>query len=160
MVRRSPNSGTVNLTITPQPIAISEIMASNADTLDHHVADGLANEFVGEQLSPDWIELHNFLGQPIDIGGLHLTDSRDDPTKWQIPQGTVIPASGYLVVFASGRDVRDPALDQNGFLHTNFQLDPDGEYLAITSATGTVIDVVGSVSPAADPHHLWRGRQR
>ncbi len=139
----------VTLTITPRPLAISEVMASNADTLITMLRAAPTDEFVGEQLSPDWFELHNLLGQPIDIGGLHLTDNRDNAMKWQVPAGTVIPASGYLVVFASGLDIRDTELDENGLLHTNFQLDPNGEYLAITSPSGAVID-------AFDPYPQMR----
>jgi hypothetical protein len=143
------NLSTVSISVTPQPIVISEIMASNAETLATILRSAPTDEFEGEQLSPDWIEVRNYLSQSIDIGGLHLTDSPDEPMKWQFPSGTIIPAAGYLVVFASGRDIRNSALDQKGLLHTNFQLGTDGEYLAITSATGEKID-------AFDPFPIQR----
>ena len=101
-------------------------MASNATTLTTMLRVAAEDDFEGEELSPDWIELRNFLNEPVNAGGFHLTDDARLPTKWQIPAGTVIPPDGYLVIFASGEDVRDAALDQNGFLHTNFQ-PRDGE---------------------------------
>ena len=70
--------------------------------------------------------------------GMHLTDDAGDLTKWTFPAGTVIETDGYLVVFASGRDIQDPSLDENGYLHTNFKIDSDGDYLAVTTSDGTV----------------------
>jgi hypothetical protein len=42
----------------------------------------------------------------------------------------VLPGDAFIVVFASGKDRRDPA----GELHTNFKLNASGEYLAIANA--------------------------
>ena len=131
---------TVHLQITPRPFVINEIMASNAETLETIIRASTDAEFEGEVLTPDWFEIRNLVGTPINIGGLHLTDDADDKTKWQIPLGTIIPPEGYLVIFASGEDVTDPSLDQQGFLHTNFRLSTAGNYLGLTSATGDVID--------------------
>ena len=80
--------------------------------------------------------MQNSTAEPRDVGGYYLTDNRQLPLKWQFPAGTVIPAQGYLVVYASGEDVRDPALDEQGRLHTNFQLSSGGEYLALHDAQG------------------------
>lgn len=131
---------TVHLQITPRPFVINEIMASNADTLETQLRASTDDEFQGEVLTPDWFEIRNLVGTPINIGGLHLTDDEDNTTKWQIPQGTTIPAEGYLVIFASGEDITDPNLDQQGFLHTNFRLSTSGNYLGLTTAGGDVID--------------------
>ena len=70
---------------------------------------------------------------------MHLTDNRANSTKWQFPPATTLPADGFLVVFASGHNLLDPQLDENRALHTNFQLDSDGEYLALTSEDGSTI---------------------
>ena len=43
------------------------------------------------------------------------------------------------MVFASGENIRDTALDENGFLHTNFGLGANGDYLAITAVDGSPI---------------------
>ncbi|MBP6647917.1 MAG: CotH kinase family protein [Bacteroidia bacterium] len=45
----------------------------------------------------DWIELHNFGSNDIDITGWIIRDE-DDFHKYTFPLGTVIPANGYLVV--------------------------------------------------------------
>ena len=63
----------------------------------------------------DWIELYNKNDKATDISGWYLSDRDTKPKKWQIPAGTVIPAKGYLVIWASGRDLRDTVL------HTNFK---------------------------------------
>ena len=45
----------------------------------------------------DWIELHNTLGIPVNVGGWFLSDSRGNLKKYEIPAGTLIPANGYIV---------------------------------------------------------------
>lgn len=97
------------------PLIISEIMADNTRTLSDE--DG---EY------PDWIEIQNPTAAAINLAGWHLTDQADEPSKWTFPSVT-LPAGGYLVVFASGKDrTSNPAR-----LHTNFQLEQGGEYLAL-----------------------------
>ena len=82
---------------------------------------------------------------------MHLTDNAGDPNQWQFPDGTTIPANGYMVVFASGEDILDPALDEQGNLHTSFSLSSSGEYVALTGLDGEVIDEFSSVpSQVAD----------
>lgn len=49
----------------------------------------------------DYIELHNTTGSPIDVSKWYLSDSLDDLTQYQIPDGTMIPANGYLVLYQS-----------------------------------------------------------
>lgn len=49
----------------------------------------------------DWIELHNRTPGPIDLGGWFLSDGKVNLTQYQIPQGTFIPANGYLVFYES-----------------------------------------------------------
>ncbi len=83
--------------------------------------------------SPGWIEIHNETAAAVDTVGWHLTDDALVPGKWTFPARS-IPANGYLLVFASGKN-RAPA---TGELHTNFQLDPDGEYLALTRPDNSV----------------------
>ncbi len=105
---------------------ISEFMASNRDTL--------LDETGG---SPDWIELHNPGNTPYDLDGHHLTDDLDAPTRWRFP-AVELPPQGYLIVFASGDDRRDP----DAPLHTDFRLDADGETVALTGPAGDVIHAI------------------
>src|SRR5438270_12104437 len=86
-----------------QPV-VSEFMASNSATLADEDGD-----------HPDWIEIHNPDGAAISLDGWYLTDSAKTKKRWAFPAVT-LPAGGYLVVFASGKDRRDPTRP----LHTNF----------------------------------------
>ena len=52
---------------------------------------------------PDWIELHNPLGVPMDLAGYGLSDDPTQPFKWVFPSVTIEPG-GYLMVFASGQE--------------------------------------------------------
>ena len=112
---------------------ITEFMADNNETL--------LDKF-GE--SSDWIEIYNPTTGPVDLDGWYLTDNDNDLTQWQFPAGVTLAAAGdaggddYLVVFASGEDLRDP-LDE---LHTNFGLSRDGEYLALVAPGGQQEDIV------------------
>ena len=71
----------------------------------------------------------------VDLSGWALTDDSGDLALWVFGPGTVLPDGGYLVVFASDKDRRDPA----GPLHTNFKLSGGGEYLALVNSTGSIV---------------------
>ena len=100
---------------------ISEFMASNDATLNDQDGD-----------SSDWVELHNDGGSAVDLGGWHLTDDAAELDKWTFPSVT-ISAGGYLVVFASNKDLK------TGELHTNFTLKKTGEYLALVKPDGSTV---------------------
>lgn len=100
---------------------ISEILPRNEGGLRD--ADGS---------TPGWVEIRNETAAAASLAGWHLTDSRSRPQKWAFPDLTV-PAGGHVVVFASGKN-RAVAGQE---LHASFQLDPDGEYLALVSPDGT-----------------------
>ncbi|MGZ8900282.1 MAG: lamin tail domain-containing protein, partial [Limisphaerales bacterium] len=99
-------------------VRINEFVASNN------------NGFRDEDLAfTDWIELHNFGAQPVNLDGWFLTDDLDNLTKWEFPPVT-IAAGGFLVVHASGKDRITPRL------HTNFSLNDGGEFLALLEPNG------------------------
>jgi hypothetical protein len=133
-VRFIVGTGTLVLLLTTvwaqgQSVAITEFVASNR----HGLTDGEGN-------ASDWIELCNALSAPISLEGWCLTDDRSNLQKWSFPPGTVLPAGKYLVVFASGRAATGGAyVDRQGYLHTSFALDKDGEYLALVAPNGTVV---------------------
>ena len=114
----------VELRVTAEPVVVSEFMASaGRDLLDE---DGD---------SSDWIELSNLTSTPINLNGWHLTDNQSELSKWQLPN-VVVPAHGFLMVFASGKDRTGP-LDE---LHTNFRLSAAGEYLGLVRPDMIVAD--------------------
>ncbi len=122
-----------------KPLLISEFVADSDASLLTRTRSNSGVPFDGDVQSPDWIEIMNVSGKRLDLGGMHLTDDSADPEKWSFPTDTLIDAGAHLVVFASGENVLNPSLDEQGFLHTNFRLSGDGEYLALTDSAGAVI---------------------
>jgi hypothetical protein len=104
---------------------INEVQASNLSTVADE--DGVFS---------DWIELRNPTASPIRLLGYGLSDNVNVPFKWVLPDVT-IPAGAYLLVFASGKDRRDPS----GTLHTNYSLSADGEAVMLTAPNGTRVDL-------------------
>ena len=102
---------------TGADIIINELMASNHFGLQDEDGD-----------TPDWIELFNTGDTEVDLSGWTLTDDASQPSKWVFPSRT-IPAHGYLIIFASGKDRRPT--DAAAELHTNFKLSSGGEYLGL-----------------------------
>ena len=121
------------------PLRISEFMSANSSTLETRVRSDVEARFQRDDQAFDWIEIQNALNEPVDIGGYHLTDNRDRPTKWAFPEGTTIAAGGTIVVYASGFGYVDPLHDRNELLHTNFRISRTGEYLGLTNPAGDVL---------------------
>lgn len=108
---------------------ITELMASNKSV--HADDDGDYS---------DWIEIHNPDATPVSLDGWYLTDNANNKTKWQFPAAT-LPAGGYLLVYASDKDRRNPSAP----LHTSYGLSANGEYLGLIAADG--ITVVSEYAP-------------
>ncbi len=102
---------------------ITEFMADNRRTIEDEDGD-----------ASDWIEIFNSGTDPVSLEGYFLTDRADTLTMWSFP-AVEIAENGFLLVFASGKDRRDPESE----LHTNFKLSNDGEYLALVQPDGTSI---------------------
>lgn len=131
------------MTTETPPLQVNEFMADNATDLRTRVKATPSATFRGDQLTPDWIEIHNPTETVADLGGFHLTDDVGQPQQWEIPAGTLVPARGFLVVFASGLDISDSRLDERGFLHTNFQLNSAaGGDVVLTDADGEVVSAL------------------
>ncbi len=116
-------------------LLITEFLASNDEGLEDENGD-----------TSDWIEIHNAGDVPANLDGWHLTDDADRLAKWTFPAVTVA-ADDYLVVFASGKDRTRAELP----LHTNFQLDADGEYLALVQPDGR--SVASQFAPRFPPQN-------
>jgi len=105
-------------------VVINEFVASNSEGLEDEDGD-----------QPDWIELYNSADTAISLDGWALTDDLNERAKWTFPDVT-IGGGEYLVVFASSKD-RRPANGDN--LHTSFNLNREGESLALYNAGGGVV---------------------
>lgn len=83
----------------------------------------------------DWMELHNDGASPVDLTGWSLSDNDDDPNAWMFPDGTQIDAGGYLLILADGVV---PENEVTAFLHANFKLSADGDFLGLYDSEGIV----------------------
>jgi hypothetical protein len=113
------------------PVFINEWMASNTRT----IVDPMDGRF------DDWFELYNAGANAVDLSGYYLTDNLNNPTKWRVPNGTVIPGRGFLLVWADNQTSQNN--NPHGHLHTNFSLDRVGEAIGLFGPDGvTAIDTV------------------
>jgi hypothetical protein len=104
-------------------IWINEFMAVNDNGLDDEDRDEV-----------DWIEIYNAGMNTVDLEGWYLTDDINNLSRWAFPEVTLAP-DAYLVVFASGKNRRDPL----AVLHTNFKLKGSGEYLGLVRPDGETV---------------------
>ncbi len=102
---------------------ISEFMAANTATIADEDGD-----------ASDWIEIYNPGPDTVNLAGWYLTDDPEALDAWSFPSVS-LPSNGYLLVFASGKNRRDPA----GEIHTSFRLNADGDYLALVKPDATTI---------------------
>ncbi len=129
--RRPANRvATIVVTNTAQPAAlpvvINEWMASNVGPA------GLPDPADG--LFQDWFELFNPNSYAVDLGGSYLTDRLSDPRQFLIPPNTVIPARGFLLVWADENVSENSPTDPD--LHVNFKLSNEGEALGLFAPDG------------------------
>lgn len=117
----------------PFPVVINEWMADNA------APGGLADPADG--LFQDWFELYNPNTNAVNLAGYFLTDNLLQPTKWQIPLGTVVGAGDFLLVWADNQPEQN-ATSTNGHLHAGFQLNNSGEAIGLFSPGGVAQHVV------------------
>lgn len=116
-------------------IYINEFMASNATTL----IDAYGNY-------SDWVELYNATGTDYDLSGGGISDTLTQPKKYVFPEGTVVPANGFLLIFCSGNE----GFAENGELHAPFCLRAYGEDVVLTAKDGTILDSVTYTSQQTD----------
>ena len=132
---------------------INEIMANNLSCCPDK--DGGRDEF------DDWIEIYNGEKKPVDIGGMYVSQNRDNPLGYQIPRTnsslTTIQPGGFLVLWADGD------IDQ-GALHLEFKLSHNGEFLGLYNDDGRTIDSLTfdqqlenvSLGRSADGGGVWQ----
>lgn len=114
----------VQQVLGPNGVVINELMAQNNTTITDEAGD-----------FEDWIELYNNNATPVDLSGYYLTDTSAQLTKWQIPTGTIIPANGYLIVWADSEAVEGP-------LHASFKLAATGESVVLSNPSLLLVDQI------------------
>ena len=121
-------------------------MASNAGSLE--LEDGS---------TPDWIELANGGDQDVSLAGWSISDDLDRPRRHLFDEELVVPAGGYLLLFAD---------DGATSAYLGFGLKAEGETIVLTDPHGRRIDGVkfGQQQPDVaaarvvdgDPDADWR----
>ncbi len=139
---------TLNTNIILPQFLITEFLAANSGRGTNAIRDEDGD-------SSDWIEIYNTKGTVGSLGGWFLTDATNNLTKWRIPDGVTVPGSGYKLIYASGKN----RTNINGRLHTNFQLNNSGEYLALVDPLTNVISEFYPVYPAQNTDVSY-GRDR
>jgi len=106
-------------------LVINEFLASNHTNFsDEH------GEF------DDWIEIYNRGDIEVDLAGMYITDNFQYPVKHKFSENSgdslVIQPGGFLLLWAD-KDTQD------GAYHLNFQINADGEEIALIYSNGTTI---------------------
>ncbi len=105
-------------------LLINEFMASNAAAVQDE------NSPAADPSFPDWIELYNTTDADIDLGGYTITDDRAEPTKHVLAKGLIVPAGGYLLLWA------DDDEEDEGDDHLGFKLAREGEEIGLYDPDG------------------------
>lgn len=77
----------------------------------------------------DWVELKNVSEEPIMLAEYYLSDDKDNPMLWRLPERYLDPGA-LLVVHCSGNS----DLSTSDTVHSNFSLNSTSERLYLTSA--------------------------
>jgi hypothetical protein len=98
-------------------VVINEIMAAKTHTLADRQVD-----------YDDRIELHDVTDSEVGLTGRDLTDDPTNPRKWSFPEGTEVPARGFLLVWADedGKAATTPVTESRsmGFVADRRELWP------------------------------------
>lgn len=110
-----------------ETVYINEFMSSNRTSIMDEDGD-----------RPDWVEIHNFGEEAVNLKDYSLSDKEDNRYKWRFPDVT-IEAGEYLLIFASGKNRYDP---DGPFLHTGFRLNDTDDTLVFSTPNGKTIDEI------------------
>jgi len=122
----STTGNSVGFQITIPDVTINEVMYDS---------------LTGGLLDVEWVELHNTTTSPMDISDWVLSDGEGELV---MPSSTVIPATGYLVVSATGA-VGIPGAEVIS-ASGSFKLSNTGDNLALFNDSAVLIDGSTSVT--------------
>ncbi len=114
-------------------IRITEVMAANTKT-------AYDTDFFNFS---DWIEIFNNENRDINLSGYFISD-RIGERKYKIPDGVIIPAKGYLLIWADDKNIT------KNEIHTNFKLSSSGEDAVLFDPSGDVVDYLKYREQEAD----------
>lgn len=106
-------------------IVINEFLASNQ------------NDATDEQNQhDDWIEFYNLTNNSLSLSGLHLSDDISNLSKYTFPANTIIPANGFLIVWA------DQDNSTSTEIHCNFKLSSTADIILLSDSLGIIYDSI------------------
>lgn len=108
-------------------LLINEVCASNKTSWSD--ADGR---------EPDWVELYNAGKTDVNLSGYGFADGKKNLFKYTFPEGTVIPAGGYLMICCDDGLASTDTSEH----HAPFKLSASGETLYLTHPNYGTLDVV------------------
>src|SRR5688572_5359171 len=86
-------------------VVINEYSAANFSSITDNFGD-----------TPDWIEIYNAGGAPVNLSNYYLSDKITDPLKWPMPNININP--GQRIIFWASN--RNTVIGAN--YHTNFKI--------------------------------------
>ncbi len=105
------------------PVFINEVLASNST-----YSDATGN-------TPDWVELYNPSTNDVNLAGMSLSNDPLRPRLWVLPEGAVVRAGRYLVIYFDGSL---PASARN----TGFSLSASGDAVYFYDSNSVMVDSV------------------
>ena len=106
--------------------------------------------------APDWIELYNTSTVDLDLGGWFLSDDPNQPEKFRIAEGTLLPGGGYLVFY---EDADFGAASTNAGALIPFALSENGDTVSLFGPTdGLRPDYTETETFGASLRNVTKGR--
>ena len=112
-------------------VSINELMPGNTKNTT------IVDEY-GEH--DDWIELYNAGDRDASLEGYFITDDQTDPFRRSLPAQAVVPAKGFLILWADNTPSQGP-------LHLPFGLSKSGEGAWLCDADGTILNGTSYSAP-------------
>ncbi len=139
-----PTPGVSNTIPFVTGLSINEALAVNTNSI---------SDSNGEK--DPWIEIYNFNPDPIDIGGLFISNDLGNPSLWQIPMtdpsATTIPSGGFITLWADNQSGQ-------GVLHLPFLLNGAGGDLVLSDIIGPDVSNIDSMSYPSQNANISFGR--
>jgi hypothetical protein len=117
-------------------VILNEVMADNPAAVNH------------EGTYPDWVELYNGTATNVSLTGWSLTDN-GSPRQFVFPEGTTIPAGGYLVVWC------DATTNTTSGFHSGFALGRNGDSVFLYDQNTNRVDAI-SFGPQVANYSIGR----
>lgn len=133
VINLSSSDNTVSLIASFTPLSDEERAAQGMTPVRINEVSAQNSIYVNDLFKRnDWLELYNTTSSPIDVEGMYLTNSPNNPKKYKITKGdtqakTIIPAYGHLIIWCDNGEPESQ-------LHANFKLDNNQGDLMLTAA--------------------------